>query len=168
MNTKIMEGLAGAGKNMELLNTPMRVYKEASRKGDTATMKRAMGYVNDFADKAEEYRSKADEGVKEDAKEAREKAELEAEKAVRKRKEEREELEKELGEKRNQNTDTVEISEDSKALLKENASQENAAPDSESGEAAADAGRMEPVVYTKTGEAAPGQPAPGTGISVSV
>ena len=46
MNTKTMEGLVGARTNIELLNTPFRVFKEARRKGDTETMKRAMGYVN--------------------------------------------------------------------------------------------------------------------------
>ena len=60
MNTKTMEGLVGARTNMNLLNTPMRVYKEARRKGDTGTMERAVGYANDFSDKAEEYKAKAD------------------------------------------------------------------------------------------------------------
>ena len=32
MNTKTMEGLAGAATNMNLMNTPMRVYKEARRR----------------------------------------------------------------------------------------------------------------------------------------
>ena len=41
---------------MKLMNTPMRVYKEAERRGDTAVMERAMGYAGDFADKAEDYR----------------------------------------------------------------------------------------------------------------
>ena len=45
MHTKTMEGLAGAGTNMKLLNTPFRVYKDAKRRGDTAVMERAMGYV---------------------------------------------------------------------------------------------------------------------------
>ena len=45
MHTKTMEGLAGASMNMKLLNTPFRVYKDAGRRGDTAVMERAMGYV---------------------------------------------------------------------------------------------------------------------------
>ena len=90
MNTKTMEGIVGARTNMNLMNTPMRVFKEARRKGDTATMERAMGYVNDFSDKAQEYKAKADEGMEEDAKETREKAKLQCEEAIRKRKEERE------------------------------------------------------------------------------
>lgn len=178
MNTKIMEGLAGAGKNMELINTPMRVYKEARRKGDTAAMERAMGYACDFADKAEEYRSKADEGVKEDAKAAREKAELEAEEAVRKRKEEREKeqekLEKELEERRNRKSDIVEISEDGKALLKDGADLENTGfkgGESEaalSGDGTTAPGKREPVIYTKTGEAKSSSPDVGAEIAVSV
>ena len=71
MNTKIMEGLAGASTSMNLLNTPMRVYKEARLKGDTATMERAAGYVGDFAGRAEEYKTEAYKGMEEDAREAR-------------------------------------------------------------------------------------------------
>lgn len=77
MNTKIMEGLAGASTSMNLLNTPMRVYKEARLKGDTATMERAAGYVGDFAERAEEYKTEAYKGMEEDAREARKKAEEE-------------------------------------------------------------------------------------------
>ena len=57
MNTKTMEGLVGARTNMNLLDTPMRVYKEARRKGNTATMERAMGYAGEFSGKAEEYKA---------------------------------------------------------------------------------------------------------------
>ena len=77
MHTKTMEGLAGASTNMKLLNTPFRVYKDAERRGDTAVMERAMGYVGDFAEKADDYQKKAEKGMKEDAKEAREKAKTE-------------------------------------------------------------------------------------------
>ena len=31
MNTKTMEGIVGAKTNMNMLNTPMRVYREARR-----------------------------------------------------------------------------------------------------------------------------------------
>ena len=93
MHVKTMEGLVGAGTNMNLLNTPLRVFKEARRRGDTATMERAMGYVSEFDGKVEEYKAETDEGMKEDAKDAKEKAELEREKAIQKREEEGEELE---------------------------------------------------------------------------
>ena len=111
MNTKTMEGLVGARTNMNLLNTPMRVFKEARHKGDTATMERAMGYAIEFSDK----------GMEEDAREAREKAELQREEAVQKRRDEREKLEAKIEENRNAdtNTDTVEISEEGKVLLKD-------------------------------------------------
>ena len=68
IHTKTMEGLAGASMNMKLLNTPFRVYKDAERRGDTAVMERAMGYVGDFAEKAEDYQKKAEKGMKEEAK----------------------------------------------------------------------------------------------------
>ena len=72
MHVKTMEGLVGAGTNMNLLNTPLRVFKEARRRGDTATMERAMGYVSEFDGKVEEYKAETDEGMKEDAKDAKE------------------------------------------------------------------------------------------------
>lgn len=121
MNTKTMEGLVGARTNMELLNTPFRVYKEARLKGDTAVMERSMGYVNEYSDKAEEYSAEADKGMKEDAKEAREKAELEREQAIRKRKEERDKFEEKVEENRSESRDgdTVEVSAEGKKRLEE-------------------------------------------------
>lgn len=96
MHTKTMEGLIGARANMNLTKEPMRVYKEARRKGDTAVMERAMGYVRDFEDRAYQYKNKADEGMKEEARENREKEKLEREKALEERREERKELEAEM------------------------------------------------------------------------
>lgn len=94
MHVKTLEGLAGASTNVKLLNTPFKVYKEARRRGDTAVMERAMGYVGDFSGKAEEYKTKAREGMKEEAQRAREKEKEECEKALQKRKEEQEKSEK--------------------------------------------------------------------------
>lgn len=163
MHTKTMEGLVGASTNMNLLNTPMRVFKEARRKGDTATMERAMGYAGEFADEAQEYKAKADEGMKEDAKEAREKAELEREKAIEKRKEEREKLEERVEESKDVKVDTVEVSEEGKVLLKDAeisdetiTSTEMTKPDMV----------KEPVIYTKTGEVS--QQEQNSSISISV
>ena len=62
MHTKTMEGLAGANMSMKLMNTPLRVYKEAERRGDTTVMERAMGYVKNFADKAEDYQKVTEKG----------------------------------------------------------------------------------------------------------
>ena len=167
MHTKTMEGLAGASTNMKLLNTPFRVYKDAERRGDTAVMERAMGYVGDFAEKAEDYQKKAEKGMKEDAKEAREKAKTEQENAIRKRKEEREEQEKRIAESRYEDTDTVSISESGKAALdKKTDSVQTGADNGISAEKTVDAVKMEPVIYTKTGESV--GPEPGATLSVSV
>ena len=65
MNSKTVEGLVGARTNVNLLNTPMRIYEEASRRGDTAAMERAIGYAGVVSDKAEEYQVKADRVVSE-------------------------------------------------------------------------------------------------------
>ena len=165
MHTKTMEGLIGARTNMNLMNTPMRVFKEARRKGDTETMERAMGYVGDFSDKAEEYKAEADKGMEEDAKEARKKAELKREEAVQKRREEREKLEAKIEENRNADTnaDTVEISEEGKVLSKDNLDTD--AVGVETDVVKSDAVK-EPVTYTKAGNAVPMEQE--TSISVSV
>ena len=165
MHTKTMEGLVGARTNMNLMNTPMRVFKEARRKGDTETMERAMGYVGDFYDKAEDYKAEADKGMEEDAKEAREKAELQREEAVQKRREEREKLEAKIEENRNADTnaDTVEISEEGKVLSKDNLDTD--AVGVETDVVKSDAVK-EPVTYSKTGDAVPMEQE--TSISVSV
>lgn len=156
MHTKTMEGLIGARTNMNLMNTPMRVYKEARRKGDSETMERAMGYVGECSDRAEEYKAEADEGMKEDAKEAREKAKVQREEAIQKCREEREKLEERIEENRNADTNTdiketraclLEISEEGKVLLKDNIGLDSTA----SAETKTDDVK-EPVTYTKTGE----------------
>ena len=160
-----MEGLTGASMNMKLLNTPFCFYKDAERRGDTAVMERAIGYVGEFADKAEDYQKKAEKGMKEDAKEAGEKAKTEQENAIQKRKEQREEMEKRIAESRNGDTDTVSINESEKADGKTDSVQ-TGADNGISAEETADAIKMEPVIYTKTGEASKSES--GTNISVSV
>ncbi len=170
MNTKTMEGLVGARTNMNLLNTPMRVFKEARRKGDTATMERAMGYVGEFSDKAEEYKAEADKGMEEDAREAREKAKLQREEAIRKRREERKKLEEKIEENRDADTNTdtketkaclLEISEEGKVLLKDNMDSGSTGSD----EIKVDAVK-EPVTYTKTGESVPAEQEASISVSV--
>ena len=161
MHAKTMEGLIGARTNMELLGTPFRVYKEARLKGDTAKMEQAMGYMSDYHEAAYEYKKEADEGMKEDAEETRKIEEEQREEAIRKRREEREKLEARTTENRNADTDTVEISEEGKVLLKGNV---------DSGSVSFDEIKMdavkEPVTYTKTGETVPSEQ--GASISVSV
>ena len=169
MNTKTMEGLVGARTNINMVNTPLRVFKEARRKGDTATMERAMGYVNEFEDKADEYKIKADAGMQEEAKEARERAEAEREKAIEKRKAEREKLEERMEENKEAREDKVEISEGGKALLEENSNLDNidlnntvsTGTKTESSDTV-----KEPVTYTKTGEV--NQTGQNVSISISV
>lgn len=153
MNTKTMEGLIGARTNMELVNTPMRIYKEARLKGDTATMERAMGYVNEFEEDAFKCKDIADEGMKEDTEEAREKAKSELEKAIEKRREERGKFEERIEESRETREDEVEISEDGKALLERNTSLNNT-DHTVSTETTADTAEItkKPVTYTKSGE----------------
>lgn len=149
MHVKTMEGLVGARTNMNLMNTPMRVFKEARRKGNLETMERAMGYANECSDRAEEYKAEADEGMKKDAEEAREIAKEQREEAIQKRRDEREKLEEKMEENRNAdaNIDTVEINEEGKVLLEDNTGLDNTV----SAETKTDAVK-EPVSYTKTGE----------------
>ena len=118
-------------------------------------MERAMGYASDFADKAEDYRKTTEKGMKEDAKEAREKAKTEQENAIRKRREQREEMEKKIAESRNGDTDTVSISESGKAALDgKTDSVQTGADNGISVEETADAIKMEPAIYSKSGEKA--------------
>lgn len=167
MHTKTMEGLTGASMSMKLMNTPIRVYKEAERRGDTAVMERAMGYAGDFADKAEDYQKTTEKGMKEDAKEAREKAKTEQENAIQKRREQREEMEKKIAESRNGDTDTVSISERGKAAKDgKTDSVQTGADNGISAEETADAIEMEPAIYSKSGEKAEFEP--GVNFSVSV
>ena len=151
MNTKTMEGIVGARTNMNLTNTPMRVYKEARRKGDMAVMERAMGYVHEFSDKAEEYKAKAHEGMKEEGEEVRNKLEAEEKNRIEKRKEKQEELKKRIENNEN-NGDVVEISKDGKTLWKENREGEQIVPTPGiSSETNKEAMKMEPVIYTRNG-----------------
>ena len=162
MHAKTMEGLAGASMNMKMMNTPFRVYQEAERRGDTSVMERAMGYVGETADKAEDYQKKVEKGMKEEAKEAREKAKSEQENAIRKRKEEH-----------GEQTDICGKS----ALPPWHAQGHLACSDCPYISRArskpvfpipvetADVVKTEPVIYTKTGEAA--RPESSTNISVS-
>ena len=144
MNTKTMEGLVGAKANVDLINSPFKVFKEARRKGDTATMERAMGYVDECSHRAEEYRSEAEEGTREDIKKAKEQAELEREEAIKKRREERESLEEKIEESREK--DTVEVSEEGRMLLRENSDFDTTAFSGMKSE------NEESLLYSRTGE----------------
>lgn len=153
MHTNTIEGLVGARTNVNLLNTPMQVFKEAENKGDTATMERAMKYAGEVADDAEEYKTKADKGMQEDAKETKEKAEAEREKMIQKHREEREEFEKRMEEGGTEN----------------NSVSDSANVDGEISPETTDSTlQAESVTYTKTGEVSQVQAESGANISVSV
>ncbi len=145
MNTKMMEGLVGAGVNMKIRDTPMRVYKEAEREGDIGKMEQAMGYVNKFSERAWEYKSETEEGLEEEAREAREKEKLEQEEAVTKRREEQKEQAERSEKTEGKDTDTVEVSEEGRELLKEKM---------DSGQTGSVQVKRdhEPVIYTKEGK----------------
>ncbi len=124
MKAGSIEGLIGASVNMKLSKTPMRVYKEAERKGDTAVMERAMGYVTDFQEKAQEYSDKAQEEIAKELKEERQEQELKRDQALETRKEEAKEYKEKLQESNKsaiQKADSAEISEEGKVVLKNNA-----------------------------------------------
>lgn len=169
MNSKNMEGLIGARTNINAANTPMNIYKRVRRDGDAATMERSMGYVNEYTDKAKQYKAEADEGMKEDAKEARKKAEAEREKSIEKRRQDREKLEERIEESRKSREgktreDQVEISEDGKTLLEKNTDFGNASSPEKNAEDTS--GANEAVTYTKMGEVS--QTEKGANISISV
>lgn len=160
MHTKTMEGLVGASTNMKQLNTPMRVFKEAQRKGDSAKMDRAMDYVSDFSGRVDEYQKKADEGMKEEAKELKEKEKLERERAIEKRREEKteERIEGNNGAK----ADKLQISEEGKQLLKDAATSD----ERKTGREVAPNTGEAPQIYTETGEVS--QEGKDGSISISV
>lgn len=142
MNTKIMEGLSGAGTNLKLLETPMKVYQTAKSKGDTGAMERALGYAGDFVGKAEEYQEKTREGMAEEARDLRKKEKLEQEEAMEKRRLERQKEREQLT---------------AKASGEENPS-DRLENDYDSGSnAAKDRNGTEPIIYTNTGEKQPPQ-----------
>lgn len=123
MNTKTMEGLAGASASMSLISTPMNVAKEAERKGDTDKMKRALGYAAGMKEQADEYGQKASQGMKLDAKEVKEQEKLRQEELIETRREEqkaqREQTEERTGKTADSGFDSVKISEEGKALSQE-------------------------------------------------
>lgn len=118
MRAKTMEGLMGAGINKELQRTPMRVFKEARRRGDRDAMERAMGYVGDCEKRAGEYQEKTKEGMKEDAKAAKEEAKIAQEKGMEKRGEEKEKQEERIEKQREAKAVSLELSAEGKALSK--------------------------------------------------
>lgn len=156
MKAGSMEGLIGASVNLKLTSTPMRVYKEAERRGDTGTMERAMGYVTDFQEKAQKYSDKAQEELAKELKEERREQEVRREQAVEKRKEETKEY-MEKARERNasdmQGTDSAEISEEGKDILKNNTQTDGASMMAETADAKMYASDGKPVILEPGGVA---------------
>lgn len=88
MKSGSMEGLIGANANVDIAKVPLRVYKEAERKGDTATMERSMGYFTEFSQKAVRDTERAAEETLKEQREERAEREREAEKALERKIEE--------------------------------------------------------------------------------
>lgn len=130
MKAGSMEGLIGASVNMKLSQTPMRVFKEAERRGNTEVMKRAMGYVTDFQEKAHECSDRAQEELAKELKEERKEQEIKRQQALERKEETKEYVEK--IQKNNKSdipeTDSVEISEEGKVVLKNNSQTEETTP----------------------------------------
>lgn len=146
--------LLGANTAMDVIRTPMKVFKEARARGDQATMKRAMGYVDKFNNDAWEYKIKADEALKKEAAEAKEKEKLEREELANRIEENREETEKRLeaaSENKvvngTENSDVSEGSENSENEAGIELSTEHTDTESNSETVGA------PVMYTKEGTA---------------
>ena len=123
MKAGSMEGLIGASQNMKMMNVPMKVYHEAERKGDLGTMERAMGYAQEYSQKAEEYREKAQKELEKEQKEERaefeklQKEKLE-EKRIEKKEQEKKEQEKTKEKAANSSGVEINISEEGKGLAK--------------------------------------------------
>ena len=130
MKAGSMEGLIGASANMKLSRTPMRVYKEAERREDTESMKRAMGYVTDFQGKANKYSDMAQKELAKELKEERKEQEIRHEQALERKKETEEYIAKIQENNKTDilETDSVEISEEGKAVLKNNSQTEEFTP----------------------------------------
>ncbi len=88
MKSGSMEGLIGANANVNIAKVPLRVYEEAERKGDTATMERSMDYFTEFSQKAVRYKEKAAEETLKEQREERAEREREAEEALERKIEE--------------------------------------------------------------------------------
>jgi len=149
MIAKTTGNLIAANVAIDEIRTPMKVYKEARARGDTATMKRAMGYVDSLNEDAWKYKAKADESLKEEAVEAKEKERLEREELANRIKETREETEKRL-EEPCENPAVANTEKTSDSEVKDEADTESSSEhiDAENTSDKSNA----PVTYTKTGE----------------
>lgn len=114
MNTKTMEGLAGAASSIQLTAVPMNAFRAAERRGDTGGMEKAMGYASGLMEQAGRYQEKAREGMKLEAEEAKKEEKIAQEKLQEKRRAEEDEREKQL---KRPSVDSVEISREGREFL---------------------------------------------------
>lgn len=84
MQADSMKALMGASSNLKLVNTPMKVFKEAEAREDTEVMKRAMGYVTEFGKNAEKDADELGEATIKETREAQKQQETEREQAIAK------------------------------------------------------------------------------------
>lgn len=148
MIAKTAEGLLGANNAMNVIRTPMKVFKEARARGDKETMDRAMGYVEKSHDEAWEKKYSADEGLKQEAEENKLKAEQQREELAQRIRENRREIENRIEESGGETTAVPTASEGSEGdTAADNISKivtEAASAETEVSAA--------PVTYTKSGE----------------
>lgn len=63
MHVKTMEGMLGAQTNMNMLAVPMKIYRQAERRGDLGAMEQAGQYITEFADRKDKYCKETHEGM---------------------------------------------------------------------------------------------------------
>jgi hypothetical protein len=147
MNAKTFGGLVGSHHSVNMMYTPMKAYREARSKGDTATMDRAAGYAGDYAQSANENADQAAQGVKEEAAQAREK--LEREQSIENSKVYQENQESSIEDAMAAPNDTITFSEEGKAILESLAKQYNDSREHWG------ISFQTPVIYTRSGEVIP-------------
>lgn len=163
MIAKTAEGLIGANNAMNVIQTPMKVFKEARARGDTETMKRAMGYVEKSNEEAWRNKFSADEGLKQEAEENKLKNEEQRKELRQRIKENGKELEERV-EDRGREIEAAAAVPDSETS--ENGEEKvNTAPKADSKEIKAD-NEPAPVTYTKTGEVIAASPSTDFSINV--
>lgn len=144
MHAKTMEGLMGASINIRQTAVPMRVYREASQRGDIGTMERAMGYVTEFSERAVDCKEIAEEEMKEEADEMKTLKQQRLEENIEKAREEQSDAEKQA----QMPEDTLEISPEGKSEWETSVEYNLVVakmPETDSGQA-------KPVMYTSKGE----------------
>ncbi len=156
MIAKTQEGLIGANNAMNSIRTPMKVFKEARARGDTATMERAMGYVNEINDDAWKHKYSADEGLKQEAEENKLKAEQEREELAQRIEENKDKQEDRIEEGGKEGLQTVtevktENAENSEAIADASTDTADGAQPAQTNEAVKADSASSAVVYDSSG-----------------